>query len=103
VATVELTNSDYSYLLAEKILERWDWDATFTVEYSGGVFPQVLWGRTPYSERYYIRGSLPVLERIIDEVLNNWPVGKRFFVNRLGVFVKDEKAIQHQAIRFKFI
>jgi hypothetical protein len=88
--TMRLNHLEYKLLRDCQFRLRDDCHAAFTAIPTGEIWPFATWGRTPNEQRENVRGELPHLDRIADELLECRCDGGRFFVLERSVIYRIE-------------
>lgn len=98
---VRVTTNDLSLFRACQEEERLDWDATFSVEPNGEIYPFITRSLTPLECRVYLRNKSAKLAEIADIYLQVRPSGGRFFIDRRGAYFHEiERGPFKQFIEF---
>ena len=88
--TYELSPRHFQQLKDMQVRLRMDWPAVFSCNANRETWAFTTLGYTPHPERIRVEGQSDVLDDIVEMVLDERPVGGRFFINETGVFAKPD-------------
>jgi hypothetical protein len=107
VKIIRISREQYHQILSLRERHRSDCDAAFGTNESGEIWPWKRWGVHPEDQRFNLRGSSGVLDRVAGMYVElsrdiKRASGGRFFIAGDCAYWKDQRGDRHQILTWQF-